>query len=124
MIGAHNQPEQLAQVRPGVTSAIELLGTRDMRVEITLITAANVGSGTVIAHVYHDDDGATYDATTMIIHKQIGAHDSEILFQAQHPGSGIPIRKDGTLGIELDGANDCTITVYGVTENIAVRGAR
>lgn len=124
MIGAHGQPELLAQITPNGTSPVELLAARDIRVEVTLILATNTGVGAVIARIFHDDDGSTRDDTTEIIRKSIAVNSSEVLFQAQHPGSGIPVKKAGTLGAQISVADDVTLSLYGVTENIAVRGAR
>lgn len=124
MIGAHAQNEQLAQVRPAGITAVELLGVRDNRIEITLITISNHGAGNVVIQIYHDDDGSTWTDDTEIFHRSLNANTSEIVFQAQHPGSGIGVKKDGTLGVAVNSANDSTITVYGVSENIAFTRSR
>jgi|Cruoilmetagenom7_1024161.scaffolds.fasta_scaffold218810_2 hypothetical protein len=118
---SHAQGELLAQVRPGVTTPITLFAADELRVEITLVLAV-VTAGTVAIDFFHDDDGTTYDNTTIIgaiskakAGEPIGA------FQAQHPGSGIMIKPGGSLGVQIDSADDATISVYGVTETLAER---
>lgn len=127
MIGlGHAQGELLAQVRPGVVTAIELLAASTLRQEVTLIMIDNHGTGNVQLKVYHDDAGSSYTDATGIIHKSISQNTDPVLFQAQHPGSGIHVKPGGTLGVLVDSANDVTLSLYGISETLAERtiGAR
>ena len=118
---SHAQGELLAQVRPGVTTPVTLFEAGELRTEVTLIMVGHVGSGGVIMHLYHDDNGVAYSAANEICHKTISPTDDCLLFQAQHPGSGIMIKSGGSLGVEIDTANDLVFSVYGVTETLADR---
>lgn len=118
---SHGQGELLAQVRPAVITAGGLFVTQELRVEITLILAVNRNASPELVQIFHDDDGATYDATTEIIRKDVPAGESLVLFQAQHAGSGIMMVPGGSLGAQVEIANDVTISVYGITETLAER---
>ncbi len=123
---SHAQGELLAQVHPGVTTAVTLFQSQDLRTEITLIAAAiREGGGATKVLIYHDDNGTTYNDTTLISGETPVEDDADFIFQAQHPGSGIHIKPGGSLGVKVDKANEITFSVYGVTETLAerVRGA-
>ena len=117
----HAQGQLVAQVRPAVITPVTLFTASELRTEITLIMAANRNGGNVTLNLYHDDDGLVFDATTQIMEQQLSATSSGVLFQAQHPGSGIFINPNGSLGVDISAANDVTISVYGVTETLADR---
>jgi len=121
MSSNHAQGELLAQVNPSVTSAGGLFVTQELRVEVTLILVVNRNAGAQLCSIYHDDDGTTYSAATEILRRSIPAGVSEIVFQAQHPGSGIMMLPGGSLGAQVAAANDLTISVYGITETLAER---
>ena len=119
----HAQGELLAQVRPGVTTAVELFKAGNLRVEITLIlgTAIEGAAATSLA-LYHDDSGNDVYSDDTIIHtlsKQ--ANDSDLIFQAQHPGSGIMLKAGGSLGVKIGTANNINFSVYGHSEVLADR---
>jgi hypothetical protein len=125
---SHAQGELLAQVRPGVTTPVTAVTADALRIEITLITAAidptavlSTAGQTDVA-VYHDDDGTTYDQTSIILSEtRLQLLQDSILFQAQHPGSGIHILPGGNLAVETADANDVTFSIYGITETRAER---
>ena len=98
---SHAQGEQLAQLRPANTSAQTLYSVPagGLRTEITLLiaTVREGGSSTEI-YIYHDDDGTTYDDDTVIVSEQKVDFDTDNIFQAQHPGSGIHISPGGSIG--------------------------
>ena len=121
MSSNHAQGELLAQINPSVTTAGGLFLTQQLRVEITLILVVNRNASPQSCSIYHDDDGATYNAGTEILRRDIPAGVSEIVFQAQHPGSGIMMLPGGSLGAQVAAANDLTISVYGITETLAER---
>ena len=117
----HAQGELLAQVRPAVITAGGLFVTQELRVEVTLITVVNRNAAPMLVSIFHDDDGATYDATTEILRKDVPAGESLTIFQAQHAGSGIMLVPGASLGAQIEVANDATISVYGHTETLAER---
>jgi hypothetical protein len=123
---SHGQGQQLAQVRPAVTTPVTLFAVpaEGLHTEITLILIDNHGVGNVRISLYHDDDGTTFDADTGIAHISVSQNQPAGIFQAQHPGSGINIKPGGALGIEVDSANDITCTIYGVTATIAYERIR
>ena len=126
MMPGHAQGELLAQVNPGVTTAQTLLAADELRIEVTLILVVNRDAGAVRTQLYHDDDGTTYGVANEIVRHSVAANSSEVLFQAQHPGSGIIIKPGGSLGIQVNVADDITLSVYGITETLAdrVRGMK
>ena len=125
---SHAQGELLAQVRPGVTTPVTALTASELRIEVTLIKCvldplvvlSTAGQSDVA--VYHDDDGTTYDQTSIIISEtRLQLLQTNILFQAQHPGSGIMIKPGGNLAVQCADANDVTFSIYGITETLADR---
>lgn len=119
----HASGELLAQVRPAVTTAVTLFTAGTLRTEVTLLIAAvTPGSGNNIAvEIYHDDDGTTYDNTTLIGTITNAESAEDTVFQAQHPGSGIHIKPGGSLGVKISTANAVNFSVYGITETTAER---
>ena len=118
---SHAQGELLAQVNPSVTTAQTAFTAGNLRVEITLVLVVNRNASPELVQLYHDDDGTTYNATTEIKHVDVTANADAILFQAQHPGSGIMIKPGGSLGLQVEVANDLTVSIYGITETRAER---
>jgi len=120
---SHAQGELLAQVRPGVTTAVQLIKSDTLRIEITLLVATIIEGGTAMnLFVYHDDSGSdVYDNSTIIFSANKQLTDPDLLFQAQHPGSGIIIKPGGSLGVKIATASNATFSVYGITETLAGR---
>jgi hypothetical protein len=119
MIG-HAQGELLAQVQGAVTAAT-LLTAADLKIEITLILAvvSRTAGGAITFDLFQDDDGTTYDDSTLIFAGQKSINDDPIVFQAQHPGSGIHLGPNGSIGGSCSVVDDITFSIYGITENIA-----
>lgn len=120
-MNTHASGELLAQVRPSVTTAVEIF-TATLRTEITLILVCidSDGPASTTVALYHDVGGTTY-ADTNIIDRQTRTQltqDSK-MFQAQHPGSGIHLAPSDSLGAMVGDADDVVISVYGITENVA-----
>lgn len=127
MNNLHGKGQLLAQVRPGVTSAVELFKAAELPVEVTLIMAAIVDSAlaNTTVEMFHDDSGSdTWDATTMVLVKQLDRTAGMVLFQATHAGSGIMLNANGSLGVAVGDANDVVLSVYGVTEDRAQQVVR
>lgn len=119
----HAQGQLLAQVRPSGTSAVQLFVAGGLRVEITLLVAVIVSgtAGQTEIEVYHDDDGTTYDNDTLIASIQKADNADGLVFQAQHPGSGILISRSGSIGVKVSQANAVNFSIYGITETLAER---
>ncbi len=120
---AHAQGLLLAQLVPNVTTAVTLFTAQNLRTEITLMIAVIVPgtAGNIDIDIYHDDDGTTYDDTTLIASIQRADNADGLVFQAQHPGSGILIARGGSIGVKISTADDVNFSLYGVTETLAER---
>lgn len=127
----HAQGELLAQIRPGVTTPVLAYSTaaNGLRTEITLIKATidplvvlGTAGQTDIA-IYHDDDGtSTADQSTIIWSEtRLQLLQEPIVFQAQHPGSGIHVKPGGQIYVQTADADDVTFSLYGITETLAER---
>ena len=120
---SHAQGQLLAQLVPSVTTAVMLYTAENLRTEITLLVAV-IHSGTagqIEIETYHDDDGTTYDNTTLISSIQRADNSVGLVFQAQHPGSGILIARGGSIGVKISTASVVTFSAYGITETLAER---
>ncbi len=118
----HAQGELLAQFRPADTSTHTLYQAQGLRTEITLIIATVIeGGGSTEIFFYHDDDGTTYNNDTVIASDTKIEDDTDVIFQAQHPGSGIMIKPGGSLGVKVNSANQVNFSIYGITETVAER---
>ena len=106
---------QLAQVRPSGTTAETALTTANLRQEVTRVMIANSTGSPVIGKIYHDDDGGTFDASTLIYSKSIPANDTKEV-EAQVQGGGITKGEAGTLGVESATGDALTFTFYGVSQ--------
>lgn len=122
-MNSHGQGELLAQIRPSGTTAV-LAFNATLRTEITLIMATidpASGPANLDVGVFLDDDGTTYDQTTRIISEtRLQLTQGNILFQAQHPGSGIFMKPGGNLAVQTSDANDVTFSIFGITETLAI----
>jgi len=119
----HAQGQLLAQLRPSVTTAVNLYTAGQLRTEITLLVAVIVPGtgGQIEIDVFHDDDGTTYDNDTLIASISRADNNDGLVFQAQHPGSGILIARGGSIGVRVSSANNVNFSVYGITETLAER---
>lgn len=83
----------------------------EVPLELVLLVIANTTGGAVNFNLCYDDDGTTHTAATALYWgKSVGANDS-FVFQAQGPGTGIPISKAGSLGLQAS-APGLTATLY------------
>lgn len=123
---SHAQGELLGQVRPNVTTPVTLFQASQLKTEVSLILGSLIptAAGPVTITLYHDDDGTTYTDDTVILTTSKSATNN-LVFQAQHPGSGIIIKPGGSIGVQINSANDVNFSLYGITETRAerVRGA-
>ena len=125
----HAQGELLAQVRPGVTTPVLAYTGGELRTELTLILAVidptvvlGTAGQTDIA-IYQDDAGGSVADQSTIIWSETRLQllQEPIVFQAQHPGSGIQIKPNGQIYVETADADDVTFSIYGITETRAER---
>jgi hypothetical protein len=121
----HAQGELLAQVRPAGVGAVTLyqVPVGGLRTEITLLIAVVVSgtAGNTEIELFHDDDGAVYDNDSLIASIQRADNADGLVFQAQHPGSGIMMKPGASLGVSISQANAVNFSVYGITETLAER---
>lgn len=108
---------QLAQSRPGGTTAVTLFAAT-MRTEATVLVITNTTGTAATYSVYHDDDGTTFDETTALAFGvSLAPNTSAYLLSGNVPGGGVTLRPGGAIGIKTGTASALTFTLYGVTEN-------
>jgi len=82
---------------------------------------ANYGNNAEDLRIYHDDDGTTYNATTLIYAGNIAGNETLVL--QFEPGAGLVVSAGGKIAVEATGTTpDITFTMYGTTEEIAANG--
>jgi len=123
---SHAQGELLARVRPGVITPVLAYTGGQLRTEITLILCVIDpvgGPASSDVALYHDDAGSsTFDLSTIILSEtRMQLTQDNILFQAQHPGSGILLKPGAELAVQTADINDVTFSIYGITETRAER---
>jgi len=126
---SHAQGELLGRVRPGVTTPVQLFKASELRTELTLLLIAQApisGSNTADIVIFHDDSGSDiYDGTTAIAaftyDKTTAGGFVTGVFQAQHPGSGIMLAANGSIGVSTNQVDETVFTCYGITETLAER---
>lgn len=123
------QGQQLAQLRPSVTTPVTLYqvpaAPAGLRVELTLLfVALRDGASSTEINIFHDDDGTTYNDDTIIAGETKVDTDTDNIFQAQAVGGGIFVKAGGSIGVQVNNANDVNFTLYGITEQLAVERIR
>ena len=122
---SHAQGELLAQLRPANTLPNAIYQTPELRTEITLILAPLIPSAgaSVNVSIWHDRDGtSTFTDDTLIWYEtRTLLTQSPLLFQAQHPGSGIMLERDAQLAVGVSVANEVNFSLYGITETLSDR---
>lgn len=121
-MASHAQGQLLTQVVLTDTSIVSAFASLQLRVEITLIMAVVEAPATLT--VYHDNVAAGFLPSQRILISELTTANDGVVFQAQHPGSGIFVQSKGLIGLQGDGVNDITCSVYGVTETRAERSSR
>jgi len=125
--GGHAKGDLFGRLRPADTAINDIFNAVNLQTEITLILAPVIPSesGTVNLHIYHDRSGGVsgvYTDSNIIFSTQLTRYGaSDVIFQAQHPGSGIMMRPGDFLGVSTSIANSCNISLYGITETLAER---
>lgn len=111
---------QGAQTRPSVSTAVTLLtatpyfrypgvGTAVPRGSVDYITVVNTSGGTAGYTIYHDRDGAVYDAGTMITGSAVKIKSGQTHFvELNIAFSNI----NGTIGVQTSVVSALTFTAY------------
>ena len=127
VVQGHASGQLLGQTLPSVTTPVTLFSNiSELHVEVTLLIAAIVSGAadSVNISLYHDDKGSTYDNTTLIGTVRRAAGDDDVVFQANHAGSGIMVKPGGSIGVATNVASNVNFTAYGVTQAAAERTRR
>ena len=105
---------QLAQTSPAGTTAVTLY-TATIGTEVTRIQLVNYTGSPVDVEIYHDDDGTTFNNTTIIDKVSAPANQTtELLYR--NGGQGISVLIGGSIGAKTATGSAVNITVYGVTQ--------
>lgn len=111
---------QIVQTAPAGTVAVTAY-TATVRTTVPFIAIRNVTGSPVVAEIYHDDDGTTFDDTTTIWRKEVAANSFEWV-TAPSERSVISVAKDGSIGIRTATGSALTFTMYGETQSQVERG--
>jgi hypothetical protein len=108
--------EQLAQVQLTDTSATSVYSPATAtRAIVTAILLVNTGSADATISVFHDDDGTTYNNTTIIWKGNVDAANNPPIYTVMLEGSFGMADASGNLAVQSDQAGgDITVTVYGI----------
>jgi len=123
MFGASTQ---LAQVRPSSTGLVTVLSapTNAPQIEITRIVVTSVGSGNAhfsLCHVFSSSGSPTFSEDNALFWDKSVTHNDTFIWEADAPGTGIPLGKTGHIGFATDSANGLTLTLYGATVMVQER---
>jgi hypothetical protein len=101
---------QLAQLRPSSTSAEVLFNpTENKPYTIHNIIVTNTTSSAVLASIYHDEDGTTYDATTSILEAVPLIANQTLHYEGKIYG----YKSAGNVAVKSSIADAITFTAYG-----------
>ena len=123
MFGASTR---LAQVRPANTSLATVLSAPDNGplIEITRIVVANVGAGVTNFKFCHDISSSgtpSFSEANALWWDQSIPYNDTFIWEADAPGMGIPLGKNGYIGFASGGSNDATLTLYGASAMVQER---
>lgn len=108
---------KLGATFPATTTA-QTLYTALATTEITRIQICNITNNNVHYYLYHDDSGASYGtATALVFNKLLSGHAVEVI-EAQSQGSGITVKKGGTIGVSSSIASHLNFIVYGIVQMV------
>lgn len=100
------------------TTAAQTVFTALATTEITRIQVCNVTANNAGYSIFHDDAGSTYGTTTaLVFNKTLAGKDFDVL-EAASQGSGITVKKGGTIGVSTDAASHINFTVYGIVQMV------
>lgn len=103
--------KQLGQVNRTTVGAISAYTQpADTETQVTSISIVNnASSGSTVFKIYVDDDGSTFDNTSIILSKRLLAGDSFQVDKAAIMG----LSSIGQIGVEITTAGDMTFTLNG-----------
>jgi len=108
---------KLGAEHPATTDAITIY-TALATTEITRIQVCNVTSNNCDYSIYHDDSGTSYGtATALVFVKQVSGKNVDVI-EAASQGSGITVKKGGTIGVQSSAASHLNFTVYGIVQMV------
>ena len=76
----------------------------------------NTASATARWSLFHDDTGTAYSEGCALWWDVDINGNSTFDFMARQPGTGITLRRGGTLGVRSDKTAGVTFSIYGVTQ--------
>lgn len=95
------------------------------QMDILAIVVCNTSASPADFSLCHDLDAAgtgSYDKSNALYwDKTVGANDTFIAWQAQHPGGGLSVGKQGALGVATGTADALTFTAYVMTSAVQER---
>ena len=107
----NNRGKCLSQVRTTSTSAVVLYSpARGIVTEIQTIVVSNSDAGTALYHLFHDDDGETWDESTNIAWEVSKATNTVDVITLTLWMSD----PNGSLACQQNTASAFTFTVYGI----------
>ena len=109
---------QVAQLRPGVTTAVNAY-TASIVTEIRKIAICNTTGSSALFSFYHDDDGSTFDQSTALHYQEAVPANTTTYINADMEAGGISISTGGQIGVQSDTASALTFTLYGRTAEVA-----
>ena len=110
---------QIAQSRPGNTSAATLFTASEVLTEVMAIFIANTTSSAATFRLFHDNDGTTYSADTALYYDVSIPANSTFELSSGTNGAGISVRPGGSIGIRSGTADALNFTLYGQPQDIA-----
>lgn len=106
---------KLGSVCPATTAA-QTVFTALATTEITRVQICNLTNNSVQYYLYHDDTGSSYGtASALVWNKTITGYQTEVI-EAQSQGSGITIKRGGTLAFQNSATSHLNCTVYGIVQ--------
>lgn len=110
--------KQLAQARPGNTTAVSVYSPADgISAEIEHIVVCNQTGSAAAFRIFHDEDGTTYDQGTALHYDVSIAANTTVEIDTLI----YMLDTDGNLAVRTDTASALTFTVYGKTTRLRAR---
>lgn len=100
------------------TTAAQTIFTALATTEITRIQVCNVTANNAGYSIFHDDTGSSYGTDTALVFNKTVAGKTYEAIEAASQGSGITVKKGGTIGIRTDAASHFNFTVYGIVQMV------
>lgn len=109
----HNLHRQLGQLSPANTTAVSIYSPASHYItHVNSLRIVNITAGAVVASVFHDDNGTTYNDTTIIWHGSIAA-DTTVEVFSDIEGLSMDGATSGNLAVKTETNSAFTFTLYG-----------